>query len=179
MGLRGLNMLTDILNEFLREGGWEVTAEPGTDFCYWDASNRIEYALCITDWAGERFTKYIHMIAPDIKCDIFLISFLHELGHHETLDEISDEDMRFSMDTKETISQVLNQEKADVAFALAPVDGKIKEAMYDLYFSLPDESAATLWAIDYIRNNAEKVAKFWERVQAAIMMIYELNEVEA
>lgn len=178
MVLRGIDMLSNILNEFLAAGGWEVTVEAGTDFSYWHTSSTIEYALCVTDWAGERFLNYVHHLAPDIKCDIFLISFLHELGHHETYEDLSEDDIKFSTKTKETINQLLTHNDAAEALGLTPKKDEIKEAAYDLYFALPDECAATTWAIDYIRNNAKQVAELWERVQAAIMLIYEINEVE-
>ena len=48
---------------------------------------------------------------------------------------------------------------------------------YQKYFDLPDEYEATMWAINYMRNNVEKVAKFWNELQAAIMSFYKLNKV--
>ena len=165
--LKGVKMLDNILNEFLEE--FEAEAGIGPDFAYYYTSSYIQYTLVVSDKASTYFMNHIHKLAPDIKCDVFLISFLHELGHHETMDDLTNEDERFSRDTKVTINQALNSKECD------PV---VEEAVHSLYFNLPDESAATVWAIQYIRNNPEKIAALWKRVQAAIMLIYELNEVE-
>ena len=165
--LKGVKMLDNILNEFLEE--FEAETGIGPDFAYYYTSSYIQYTLVVSDKASTYFMDHIHKLAPDIKCDVFLISFLHELGHHETMDDLTNEDERFSRDTKVTINQALESKECD------PV---VEEAVHSLYFNLPDEAAATAWAIQYIRNNPEKMAALWERVQAAIMLIYELNEVE-
>lgn len=163
--LKGVKLLDNILNEFLEE--FDAEAGIGPDFAYYYASSYIQYTLAVSDKASTYFMNHVHSLAPDIKCDVFLISFLHELGHHETCDELSDEDEIFSRDTKETINLTLKMG-----------DPVVEEAAHSLYFNLPDEAAATAWAIQYIRDNSEKVAALWERVQAAIMLIYELNDVE-
>ena len=54
---------------------------------------------------------------------------------------------------------------------------EVAKANYE-YFNMPDEVAATNWAIDYIRNNTEKVAEFWNELQPAIMRCYNLTELE-
>ena len=53
-----------------------------------------------------------------------------------------------------------------------------KAIIHQKYFDLPVEYEATMWAIDYMRNNAQKVAEFWKELQEAIMEFYRLNEVE-
>ena len=75
------------------------------------------------------------------------ISLLHELGHLETNDEIRKE---FPMWLRELAEIGLN--------------GKYdsdKEKNY-VYFTLPDEKAATEWAIDWLTKNAA-VAKEFEK----------------
>lgn len=165
MALKGVNLLNSILNEFLIE--FDVTADIGPDFCYWHNRNAIEYSLVVSDKAGELYMNYVHKFAPDITCDVFLISFLHELGHHETIDELTDEEEMYCRDVKTDIGVILSENK----------DLATRETMYNLYFGLPDELAATSWAIEYIRSNREKIAKLWNRIQPTIMMIYELNDV--
>ena len=48
----------------------------------------------------------------------------------------------------------------------------------DLYFGVADEDAATSWAIKYMTENAEKVAKFWNSLSIAIQEFYEKNGVD-
>lgn len=166
--LKGVELIDNILNNFLIE--FDAIAELGTDFCYWNADSTINYSLVISDNHNNYFMDNFNRLAPDITCDVFLISFLHELGHHETLHIFDDMDAAYCLDVKK-----------DLSIKLKDVEGLDKEAereIYQTYFDLPDEYEATMWAIEYIRENTEKIAEFWNKLQAAIMNFYKLNEVE-
>ena len=164
--LKGLNLIEDVLNNFLED--FEVTAEIGADFCYlWD-KNVIKVSLAVPDFGAKMFMEDFHKRAPEIKIDCFLISFLHELGHCETVDELTDEEEAECL-RKRTILNDAIRETTD----------EIKRAeMYKEYFAMTDEYLATEWAIDYIRNNVETVAELWAKLQKAILTFYEINEVE-
>ena len=95
--------------------------------------------------------------------DGFLISFLHELGHHYTLDELSEDEVNESLDTKRRINNEYT-------------DGRID--LQEEYFNLPDEAVATNWAIEYIRNNKEKIDEFWSKLLNAIVQFYKANITE-
>ena len=166
MELKGINAINKILNEFLEE--FEATADIGTDFCYWNTDSLINYALVISEEHNDYFMENFNRIAPDIKCDVFLASFLHELGHHETICLIEDADELYCRDIKYEISQELEKKHSEAEI----------KALYQRYFDLPDEYEATMWAIEYIRKNSEKVAALWEKLQKAIIKFYEINRIE-
>ena len=52
------------------------------------------------------------------------------------------------------------------------------KALYQRYFDLPDEYEATMWAIEYIRKNSEKVTTLWKKLQKAIIKFYKINRIE-
>ena len=164
--LLGIDKINNVLNEFLAE--FDITAELGTDFAYWYASGKITYSLVLPE-GQDYFMNNFNRLAPDIKCDPFLASFLHEVGHNETLDWIEEAEEAYCDIMKKGL-----EKKLDKCIG----DPKKKEELHQIYFDLPDEYEATMWAIEYMRENAEKVAEFWNKLQSAILEFYILNEVE-
>lgn len=150
-----------VLNDFLEP--FEVTAEMGETFYYYLVSSTIYYTLR-EEPEEKYFLDYVFSLAPDLRgYDGFLISFLHELGHHYTLDELSEDEANESWDAKYRISNEYE-------------DGRVD--LQEEYFNLPDEAAATNWAIEYIRNNREKIDEFWSKLLNAIVQFYEANITE-
>ena len=90
--------------------------------------------------------------------------FLHEVGHHETIDDWTPEEQE-EFDAKKDFIEELYKAKQD------------KKISY-LYFSLPDEYAATCWAADYIRENPEEIEALLEELKEVAKVFYKLNEVE-
>ena len=164
--LKGIELINTVLNDFLKE--FEVTAYFGTDFAYWYEKNEIEYSLIVPEEASMYFMENFNKLAPHLECDPFLASFLHELGHACTLHLIDDSEECFCRDCKDRISKQLTD------FITEEED----RALHQQYFNLPDEYEATMWAINYMTNNSDKIASFWEKVQVAINRFYELNKLE-
>lgn len=167
MKLKNVAEIDKILNDFLVE--FDAVCEMGTDFCYWTSDSLIHYSLVVSDRHNTHFMNNFHKLAPDIKCDVFLASFLHELGHHETIHLIDELDEAYCRDFKEMLSERLENEK--------PTEENEAE-IYQQYFDLPDEYEATMWAIEYIRENPEKIKNLWNKVKTAIMNFYIANNVE-
>ena len=138
--------INSILNSFLTP--FDCECELGTDFEYITAESLIRYTFVVPDESSEAFLKFAERMFPDIKADIFLWSFLHELGHHETADEFEDEEW-------EDYMQLCKLGLSDEA-----------------YFELDIESAATRWAGDYIQSHEEEIAKLWVELKAAIQEFY-------
>lgn len=161
----GINELDKVLNEFVNPFGTYV--EFGSEFIYWVEEEKIEYSLIMPEQGRDYFMENFRVLAPDIQCDPFLASFMHELGHHMTNDLFDDDDeAAFIYDTRQYLAKALN-DKTDS-----------EEELYKLYFNLPDEMAATYWAIAYMREHSKKVAEFWDKVQNTIMNFYKLNGIE-
>ena len=165
--LLGVDTITNILDDFLDEFG--ATSRLGVEFGYLERKNLIEYAVAIEPVSDGAFMANFHRLAPEINCDTFLISFLHELGHHMTMPDLTEEDYWYCVDTVDVLEEEIT------------TPGLPKERIMEIhqqYYDLPIERMATDWAIEYIFDNVEKVAALWNRLQPAIMEFYRLNEVE-
>lgn len=165
--LKGIEKLEKVINNFLVPFG--LTGSFDTDFSYYYGEDKVTFSLIIPKYANQYFQEFVNSIGADIEVDIFLVSLLHEVGHSETYDDLDDMEIAYSDDIKAEIREEL----------FAGVTEDRKKQLYFKYFNLPDERAATEWAIEYIRDNLEKIIVLWKKVQAAIISFYELNEVEA
>lgn len=164
--LKGLDKIEILLNSFLQE--YECTVRLESDFAYYSASNVIAYSFCCSEVGDMLFTEVITHLCPEIHCDIFLWSFLHELGHHETIDDLEDDEITYCFNEKRRIER--EQENCK------NVKQKIDIARQ--YFILPDELAATQWAVNYMRAHTEEMRVFWEELKPEIINFYKLNQVE-
>lgn len=164
--LKGIESIDAVLNDFAKDFG--VTVRFGADFAYWYEKDEIEYTLIVPEDASIYFMDNFNKLAPDLKCDQFLASFLHEVGHIETMHLVDDTEELYCQECKERISRQFTDS----------ITEEENEALHLEYFNLPDEYEATMWAINYMRENVDKVAAFWEKAQAAILEFYILNEVE-
>lgn len=89
------------------------------------------------------------------------MSFFHELGHHETIDEWEDDEYLDMMIQKEKINKMKVSQK---------------EKNF-IYFNTPDEKRATEWGLTYIMNHSQEIALLWNNLQQAILKFYELNDI--
>ena len=155
--MKGLSKITKLLNDFVKTIDEELSIEEDSDFAYYPLSNKITYSLVVSEKNNADFMRSVEFFNPRVKCDIFLWSILHEIGHHETIDELSDTDLADSELIKFFVS-----------------NGCVSE---ELYYECPDERAATGWAVQYAESHAAILAKFWEELQKAIMRFYKLNHI--
>jgi hypothetical protein len=160
MKLQGINEINDILNRFLEP--FDCTADIGEDFCYWDAHNLINYALVVSTNSDIWFQEFAHALMPDLKCDTFLLSLMHELGHHETLDEIDDDTYDYCRRVKDEINATNSQNTKENNFK---------------YFNLPDEIIATEWGLNYMMQHKEEMIILWNELQPAILNFYKVNDI--
>lgn len=165
--LQGIEKITEVLNDFLAE--FELTATPSADFYYAWGDNQVGYALAVSEFADQCFQDYVRELCPQIHCDTFLLSFLHEVGHHHTIDDFSDEEYKVQQMRKRYINFRLNSN---------PITEERRIELYNEYFELEIEKVATLWAIDFILSNRDKVKVFWEKAAAAIAYFYEANDID-
>jgi len=94
----------------------------------------------------------------------FVLSLLHEIGHHKANDEIEGAILDFCTAEKERIEDEMQGANAERS--------KVLEWQY---FNLPDEIMATQWAVDYAKSHPRKVKRMWERMKASIMEFYMAN----
>lgn len=164
--LKGIRPLDYVLNEFLEEFG--LTAHLDTGFYYYN-DDTIGYSLFVDERLNAWYLEYVKELAPDIECDVLLASILHEVGHHECDYLLSIEEDNYCEDRKIEIANEIDG---------GNIDQMRERELNREYFALPDEYKATMWAIEYMRNNIDKVARWWKKVQEAVMRVYILNGVE-
>lgn len=146
-----------ILNTFLEDNDFECSAKADTDFAYYYKESLITYSLVVSERMDRLFLAHALRKGLKVDCGIFLLSFFHELGHNETIDEIEDDEYLESQTVKATLSD--------------------SDADAERYFNLVDESLATSWAISYINNNIEIVKALALDLQSAIADFYEKYEI--
>ena len=144
--------INEILNAFLEP--FECTASLDTDFAYYTNKNLITYAFFTPEKNSKSFLKFCENLFPNIHADIFLWSFMHELAHHETEDDIEDEEWE---EYEEKITHNISDEE---------------------YYNLIPERAATVWAGEYIQSHVDEVAELWNELQPAIENFYSKLNVE-
>lgn len=147
--------IDNILNQYLSK--FEVSVKAGTDFAYWYAEDVIEYAFVVSERMNNLFLNFAKSQGLRYNVDIFLLSLYHELGHHLSYEDLDDVDVNYSLDVKASLTD--------------------SDADCDIYFNLPDEIAATNWAIDYINENPEEIAGLWNQLQPAIARFYKQNNI--
>lgn len=159
MRLKGLENIENILNNFLKE--FDCEAEIGSDFAYWSAKSLITVTLTVSESNDRDFQEFCKKLEPNLYCDTFLLSFFHELGHHETIDEWEDD---------EYLDMAIQKEKIN----------KIKVSQKEknfIYFNIPDEKRATEWGLTYMMKHQQEVTLLWNNLQQAILKFYELNDI--
>lgn len=130
--------INEVLNTYFSAHDFNVSAEMGTDFCYWYEEEIVDYTLVVSERMDNLFLDFARRNGLKVDCGIFILSLFHEVGHSLTLEFFKDRDRN---------KDNLPPEK---------------------YFNLPEEKAATLWAIDYINNHVEELKKLSEDLKPAI-----------
>ena len=80
---------------------------------------------------------------------------MHELGHHETMDFLEDDEAEECANIKENITE--NNRKD--------------------YYDCIDEVMATTWAVDFANENYSLLENFWKELQPLIFDFYSLNDL--
>ena len=152
--------ITNVLNEFLKTQGYaenEICAEYRADEdSYYDESTSVPLIVLggLTNKKADeifmRFCKEELGLVTDV--DIVTLTFLHELGHHNTIDFLDEE------------------ENADSEFTklMLAVLGEDTEKDYMSYFTCPIEIEATIDAVEFCNHCPEVVKKLDAAIQEAL-----------
>ena len=156
MELQGVQEITNALNAWLEKHGFTARADGlCTDFGYWIDKDTIDYSLTTTEKIRDSWNSWIEEVGCEYVIDFFYSAFLHELGHSETIDQLTDEEWEIS--------------------SAALLDPSIT---YCEYYHLPRELAATQWAVDYINNHTREVTELIHTVEPALVNFVQLNNIE-
>jgi len=139
--------LTKNITRYVRKFGIK-SVNLGNSFYYKDG--KINYTVLSYD-DDEQHIKHIeNTYGIDVRPFYFLFCLMHEVGHHMTVDELTEDDMIFELIMRNGI------------FPL------VEEDTNSAYFNLPAEDLANKWALEYILNHADECWKF-QRKCFAIM----------
>ena len=155
--LKGEERINKILNKYLEK--FDLTAMLDTEFAYYYSKNIVTYSFFVLEKYDTMFKKVCDKIAKNnMNADIFLLSLFHEIGHAETIEDLSDEEIYSSTVVKEKVSEGAIDEKE--------------------YFYAPDEYIATQWGIKYIQEHDKEITELWTELQPAILQFYIDNDIE-
>lgn len=117
------------------------------EFSYYPETDRISYTI-IQYTTDELVTQLINeKYNVDIEPFYFIFSLLHEIGHHMTIDELTDEDLQDDLMCRQMI--------------IPYIEDEIRQGR--AYINLIAEDYATRWAIDYIDNHLKECIKVQSR----------------
>ena len=117
------------------------------EFSYYPETDRISYTIIqytIDDIIIQLINEKYNV---DIEPFYFIFSLLHEIGHHMTIDELTEEERENDLICRQMVIPYIEDEIGQ---------GKA-------YINLTAEDLATSWAIDYIRNHLEECARTQDR----------------
>ena len=161
MNIKAIRKLNKTISTELGRFGIH-SAKVANDWCYYPTKERIDFKIEETtedkifmDFVKERF-------GFQDKNYSFILSILHEVGHHKTIEDIDGYIYNFCEDEKARIVQEMQ----------SVTDIKTARILEYQYFSLPDEIVATAWAIDFIKAHPRIVKKMQKKFSIAILQYW-------
>ncbi len=162
--LKGKDKLNKAISKELKPFGIS-SASLSDEYAYYFEDESVSFKLtsAIEDkWFNEFIAERFNYV-----CDVpFVLSLLHEIGHHKANDEIEGAIYDFCIAEKERINEEMQTANADQSRALEWQ-----------YFNLPDEIMATQWAVNYAKEHPKKIQNMWERMKADILAFYAENDL--
>lgn len=151
---KAITEIRNLLDNWLKENGFDLTTRFEQDFAYYHNENVIAFGLLTTQRNDKCFANFVEGLGGNGHFG-FLNSFFHELGHHETYDDITDKDYEYGQMVKAYLAD--KEELND----------------YDLYtyFNLPIERTATEWGIEYMNDHTTDVMKLGQKIYNIIIDI--------
>ena len=140
---------------FVQNFDEDLKAKLGYDFEYNFEKERVQFPLASDSIHDDYFSEFISKVFQYDVPNPYMMSLLHEIGHHFTGFDFSDEDEEYYLQKVEEISNRLFN------------DSNNKQIYFE-YYSLPQEVAATAWAVDFYRNNEKKIRKAWKEIEKAL-----------
>jgi len=167
--LVGIDELNEIMEQFFIELGYdEIECCLETDFCYYLGTDEIAYSLVSMENADKGFKKFLENTYENIPpCSLFVISLLHELGHHITLPLYSKK-IKKEWSIKKSL---VESKKADTD------EEKIQKQIE--YCNLPEEKIATDKAIEILLENYKFIHSYEKTIFKAIKNFYKKNNITA
>lgn len=166
MKLRGKKKLVEVVTKIVKEFGLEGAVLSYQEWEYDRKTDKIKFTPRV-DWTDKVFNDFLADEFGMVNPNIFIISLLHEVGHYMTDDEFDEIDDLYLWNAKQDNLAKLN----------ATHDEKELKALEYIYFRLPDEYAATEWAVDFYESHPQWVAKMTAKVNKALCKFNKKNGI--
>ena len=140
---------------FIQNFDDSLSARLGYDFEYNFDKERVQFPIAITDRHDVHFAEFIKKVFNYDVPNVYMMSLLHELGHHFTGYDFSDEDEEHYLERVDDISQKL-------------IDDPNNKQIHFEYYSLPQEIAATAWAVNTYKEYEEWINQEWKKIERAL-----------
>lgn len=166
MKLKGKTKLNKAISAELKPFGISK-AELSDEYSYCFEDESIAFKITENGMEDIFFNDFIKERFDYVCAFPFVLSLLHEVGHHKANDEIEGAIYDFCIAEKERINIAIN-DSSDIE--------EIKALEYQ-YFNLPDEIMATQWAVNYAKSHPKKIAEMWVKMKKALFEFYKANGV--
>ena len=113
-------------------------------YCYPDERQRVYYSPIIVNECEASFKEMFRQLGLKEEIGIFTLSLLHEIGHCMTEEFLTKEEYDYSWEIKHEL-----EEGEDVT-----------DEKRFIYYALPDEHLASMWALEYINSHLKEVRHF-------------------
>ena len=153
--------ITNALKTFIRTHfpKERVRVKPDTDLCYYYETPCIGYTLLVAERTQRLFPKFCReTLGLNYEVPVFILCFLHELGHHFTMDDFNEDQICDFEDEKDRL--------------------KDSDKDFCAYFEIGDEIAASEWAVNFINSNPKIVEQFDKDLKNALDDFLRINGVE-
>jgi hypothetical protein len=148
--LIGEEKINAVFDSWLEKNGFDTrVCGLHNEFSYGESSDTIAYSIVHPTKFVTDFVNVCNSLGLAYEIDIFWLSFLHELGHAETLHLVSDADF----------------------WEAELLDG------LDYYFC-NREIYATRWAVDFINRHIDLVIDLMQAIKPVMIEFYQINGIE-
>ena len=166
MKLKGKAKLNKAISAELKPFGISK-AELSDEYSYSFEDESVAFKITENSMEDVFFNDFIKERFGYICAYPFVLSLLHEVGHHKANDEIEGAIYDFCIAEKERIATaIMDSDDMD----------KVKALEYQ-YFNLPDEIMATQWAVNFAKKHPKKMAEMWVKMKKALFEFYKVNGV--
>lgn len=141
-------------------------AKLSKEFAYYFNDEHIDFCVTCNTYTDNLFDEFVEKEFGFKNPYPFIISILHEIGHHMTGDQFDDiYDKIFK-----------KKDSIDAKMAKAKNKKQVKKLEFE-YFALPDEWAATEWAVDYFTQHREECDEMYKKACKALCKFYKKNKI--
>lgn len=137
----------------------------GEEFLALPSDAIVGFPAVITEEIDTDFLAYCNSIEETV-APACMLSFLHEIGHIKTGDD-------FSMEEWATYEDKVDELTETIRFL--SFDGR--KPYINQYFDLPQERAASTWAVKYANAHPENVKRLCSKMEDAFEIFYKKNKL--